>query len=236
MAVIRPLIKSNVKTQGGTQTYRITSGDAIAGGGVALVKTQFLKRTLQNIQTDVPTHNSYLGTPVYDSLTLGNLNETNPYFNILGEEVEFIPIRFDEVLLDVSLQKVIVSTQIRGRNGTIKQYISDNDYTIIATGRISGRWNGSSWTKNGKYYPEQEIQNLVNICKAGYMIPVTSGFLNNIFGIDNIVVSDYRLTQTEGGRYSQIYELNCMSDSDVILDFTQEEVENSETLNNILGV
>jgi hypothetical protein len=236
MGNLTPYIKSSVKTAGGKKTFKFDSKPAITGAGVSLIKTQFLKKTLPNFVSDFPTHTSYLGTPVYDFLVLGELNETNTYIDILGEGVEYAPIRFDEVLLDVSLAKNIIATAIQGRNKTIKQYISDGDYVILITGRISGKWNGSTWSKNGQYYPEQEIQNLINICKAGYMIPVTSNFLNNIFGIEFIVIQDYRLAQSEGGRYSQAFELNCLSDQDVILEFTEEDVNNEETLDYILNV
>jgi hypothetical protein len=231
-----PIIKTSIKTPEGTKNFKFTSLTTLQGNAVSLVKTQILKRTIPNLNNDTPSHTSYLGTPVYDSLVLGNLNEENTYINILNEEVDFMPIRFDEVLLDVSLIKNIVNTPIPGRNGTIKQYISDNDYSIYITGSISGKWNGSRWSKNGVYYPEQEMQNLINICKAGYMIPVTSNFLNNIYGIDNIAIADYRMSQVEGGRYSQAFEINALSDSDIILEFTEEDVEDSETLNTILGV
>ena len=230
------IIKSKVPTPGGTKNFKFVNLNQLTGNAVSLVKTQVLKRTIPGLDSDVRTHNSYLGTPVYDSLTLGNLGEENVYIDILGQDVDYAAIRFDEVLLDVSLIKNIVSTPVQGRNGTIKQYISDNDYSIYITGKISGRWNGSNWSKNGNYYPEQELQNFVNICKAGYMIPVTSNFLNNIFGIDNIVISDYRNTQVEGGRYSPTFEINAMSDSDIILEFTEEDVNDSETLNSILGI
>jgi len=236
MGNLTPYIKSSVNTAGGKKTFKLTSTKAITGAGVSLVKTQLLKKVLPNLESDTGTHTSYLGTTVYDSLVLGELNETNTYINILGEGVEYAPIRFNEVLLDVSMIRNIVSTAVQGRNSTIKQYISDSDYSILVNGRISGKWNGSTWSKNGQYYPEQEIQNLVNICKAGYMIPVTSNYLNNIFGIEHIVIQDYRLAQSEGGRYSQVFELNCLSDQDVILEFTEEDVNNEETLDYILNV
>lgn len=201
-------------------------------------KTKIYQSSLKNIISDTPSHISYLGTPVYDSVTIGDLDDRNKnkYFDLLGNEISFSPIRFDDVLLDVSLVKNIVSTPIQGRNNTIKQYISDGDFNIMITGRISGKWDGQSWNMNGQYYPEFELKILADICKAGYSLPIESKFLNNIFSVDKIVISDYKMTQIEGGRYSQSFELNCMSDEDVILEFTEEDVSNDETLSDILNV
>lgn len=232
-----PIIISKQNIAGQDRIIKFTNKTFLNNVISQTAKTKIYQKTLQNISTDLPTHNSYLGTPVYDSLTIGELEEENKYVDLLGNEVKYTPLRFDEVLLDVSMVKNIVSTPIQGRNSTIKQYISDGDFNILVTGRISASWNGKNWEKKyGEYYPEMDIKWLVDICKAGYALPVTSNFLNSIFGIDLMVINDYRLVQSEGGRYSQVFELNCLSDKEVILEFTEEDVNDDETLASILNV
>ena len=219
-----------------------TGGKAL-GAGITIVKQRIFKTvfTQNDLSQDTPIESSYLGTPIYDNVVLGSINDksANNYFNILGEQKSYKAIKFNEVLMDVSMTKNIISTPIRGRNGTIKQYIGDGDYSILISGTISGKYNESTgaWTNiNGNYFPGIELRNMIQICKAGYSIPVNSDFLNIIFGIDRIVITDYRLSQVEGGRYSQPFEINCMSDSEAVLEFTQEEISDSEQLKTILGV
>ena len=148
----------------------------------------------------------------------------------------------NQVLLDVSGTNNVVSQPIQGRNGTIKQYISQGDFSITIRGTISGRYDQSKkkWesprTLGINYHPKEELKLLYDICKAGYSIPIISNYLNDIAGIDNIVITDYNTPQREGGRYSQVFEINALSDKEVILEFTEEQVNDSEQLRTILGL
>lgn len=216
----------------------------IIGAGGVLTKQGIWSGTLSSFDNDTPIEQSPLGTPVYDNITLGSINdkESNKYLDIAGNEQSFVAMKFNEVLLDVSNTKRIISTPVRGRDGDIKQYISRGDYSILISGKVSGGYNQfkGTWfpvaSVGRKYFPERELKWLIDICKAGFSVPISSAYLNNIFGINKIVITNYQLTQEEGNRYSQRFEINCLSDRDVILEFTEEQVNDSEQLNNILGV
>ena len=75
---------------------------------------------------------SYLGTPVFSNLDFIG----GSYKNLQGEQIEYEDLRIDTVLFDVSQQKNVVTTEIQGRNGTIKEYISDGDFAINISGLI----------------------------------------------------------------------------------------------------
>jgi len=214
------------------------------GAGRSIVKQSIFTSALKRLELDTPIDVSYLGTPIYDNITFGSLQDktANNYLDITGKKQTFTPLRLNEVLIDASMTKNVSSSVVRGRNGTIKQYISRGDFSILISGKISGQYDeitgkwSSSRKLKGNYFPEKEMQILVEIGNAGYAIPISSSYLNNICGVDSIVITDYRLTQTEGGRYSQNFEINCLSDKDAILTFTEEEVNDSEKLNTILGL
>jgi hypothetical protein len=214
------------------------------GAGVTVVKQSIFKAAFGQLNTDIPVDVSYLGTPIYDNITFGSINDktANNYIDITGTQRSFTPLRLNEVLIDVSSTNNVIKKAVRGRNGTIKQYISRGDYSILIGGKISGSYSevDGKWTNGrkleGKYYPEFELQALVDICGAGYAIPINSGFLNNIFKVDQVVIESYRLPQIEGERYNPNFEINCVSDRDVILEFTEEEVRDEERLNTILGI
>ena len=224
-------------------------GIAQTQNGIAssIVKTEVLKAALAkygktNID-DVPDEVSPLGTLVYDSVTLGSTTDKskNNYLNNLGKKESYEPLKFIEVLLDVSMIKNVVSTPIQGKDGIIKQYISEGDYSILISGKISGQYSQS--TNNWKsvrdvstnYFPETELKTLIAICKVGYHIPVKSTYLNEICGIKYIVINDYKLPQAEGSRNNQSFEIICVSDKDNILEFTEEQVMDSEQLKYILN-
>jgi len=222
-------------------------GGTLVGASTNLVKIQILREVLDKknaITLDaIPDDISPLGTPIYDSVTFGSTTNkgSNNYLDIQGNKVSYNPLKLIEVLVDVSMTRNIVSTSIQGKNGTIKQYISDGDYSILITGTISGKYDSDfdQWESvkvvSNNYFPEQELKTLIFICKAGYQIPIYSKFLNEIFGINHVVITDYRFPQIEGGRNNQSFEINCMSDKNNILEFTQEQVEDSEQLINILN-
>ena len=111
-------------------------------------------------------------------------------------------VRLQTVLCTVSRPSIIIKTQIQGRSGTVKEYISKDDYVITINGIISGQ--------NGQY-PEAEALALQRIADAPVAIPVVSRFLNAL-EIFNIVVEDYSMPQTAGGISKQDFTLNCISD------------------------
>ncbi|MCA6489091.1 MAG: hypothetical protein IM569_13565 [Chitinophagaceae bacterium] len=144
-------------------------------------------------------YKSVLGTPVVIDLLFKSVTYTD--FN-KNRKVTTDEVRLQTVLCTVSRPSIIVKTQIQGRNGTVKEYISKDDYVITINGIISGQ--------NGQY-PETEALALQRIADAPVAIPVVSRFLNAL-EIFNIVVEDYSMPQTAGGISKQEFTLNCISD------------------------
>lgn len=217
--------------------------------GFGLAKTAALKelagRSIDSINfgigeglTDEVELQSYLGTPIYDTVTFGYLKDKsrNNYIDQFGNTISFDPLRLTEVIISVQQTKNIVATPIAGRNGTIKQYVSDGDYIINVTGSISGKYDNNSdeFKRTTSILDvERSVKRLVDICKIGYTLPVSSKYLN-IFGIAQVVVTDYNMNQREGFRNKQIFSLNMFSDFPETLIFTEEEVDSDDLLSNIL--
>lgn len=190
-------------------------------------------------QNDEPEATSMLGTPVYDTITLGNLSDKsqNNYINILGEQTSFDPIRIHNAILEVSVTKNIVSSQPNGRNGTIKQYISRGDFSVTLNGRVAGLYDNETakWTTNSNKFPQAGVKTIADICDVNANIDVSSFFLQEIFGITQVVIIDYNFFQREGYRNEQMFMIDMLSDSDTVLEFTEEEAQDNEFLNFILG-
>lgn len=182
---------------------------------------------------------SYLGTPVFDTFSFGNLSDRtkNSYINILGERVEFDPIVIYQSILTISRTKNIISTQPTGKDGTIKQYINAGDYSITMQGRISGVYDNDKgeWVSGSQKFPEESAAIIKNICDVNANIEVSSKFLQ-LFGITKVVITDQNLFQREGIRNEQMFEINMLSDEDAILEFSEEDVEDTEFLKSILGI
>lgn len=172
------------------------------GAGLALLKPKLFSIT--DVQEDEPSRNSYFGTPVYSNIEIRPFQ----YQTLSGETISIQNgIVIDHVLINVSQTKNIVTTPIQGRNGTVKEYISDGDYQIEITGTISSDTNN---------YPETDVNELVQILRAPVAINIISEFLN-WFDIHSVVVTDYSFPQTEGVRNVQEFSINLLSDVPVEL-------------------
>jgi len=149
---------------------------------------------------DIPLQKfvSKLGTVVY----------SNIIFNagvILGENGvadTWDDFRIDDVLLNVSQSKKIITTEIQGRDGTVKEYIGLDDFQIQITGRLNGSYNVN---------PKELTRQLKIILSAGQPLEITSWYLQNL-DITDIVIKDFNFGQTEGEYSTQYFTINAMSD------------------------
>lgn len=145
---------------------------------------------------------SYLGTPVFTNLII----EPGSYIDNDGLTIDYEGITIDTVLMDISQSKNIVTTAIQGRNGTVKEYISDGDYMINIKGVIAS---------NSHQYPTDEVNKLIEICKVQDALKVASSFLQ-LFSIHSLVIQDYSFPQGQIVN-NQPFELRCLSDEPIEL-------------------
>jgi len=141
----------------------------------------------------VKIKDSTLGTPVFDNVVLAD-NLQNPSLRI----------ELDVVLIDAELPKIIKKTQVMGRNGRIKEYIADDDWKINIKGAVF------SDTKDA--YPEEKIRILKNLARLSSEIEVASIFMNDLLGVDTLVIESFGLAQRSGMMNAQAFQLKCSSD------------------------
>ena len=101
--------------------------------------------------SDPSDSTSYLGTPVYSSLTF----EFGNYRTLSGDLISYPNLVLNTVLMSVSNSKNVVTTALQGREGTIKEYVSAGDYVINIQGKLV------SETKN--QYPIEDVETLKTI-------------------------------------------------------------------------
>lgn len=149
---------------------------------------------------------SYLGTPVYSPLEFLKTSGTS-LDNSLGvgeaKGNSDVFLRVDTVLFVVSQSKNIVKTPIMGRNGTVKEYISEGDYMIDIRGVIVGQYP--------EIFPRDEVRLLNELLSLPKAIPVACEFLQ-IFGIDSLVVEGFTIAQKLGSRNEVPFEIQALSD------------------------
>ena len=174
---------------------------------------QVLKAKAFNFGTDEedgksPVATSFLGTPVFSNIDFIE----GSYRNLEGDQVNYLQggtpgLTVDTVLMTVSQSRNIVTTPIQGRNGTVKEYISDGDYDVTIRGAIVH--------PSPNVYPEEDVLKLVEALRVQDNIEVASRYLNDVFGITNLVVTGYSLPQTEGFQNTQFFEIKAISDDPI---------------------
>ncbi len=119
------------------------------------------------------------------------------------KEVPDLKVQLMTVLVTVTQKKFIVTTNITGRRGSIKEYIADGDFEINMKGALVSAFPD--------VYPREEFQTLFKLFKKPLSIKIASPFLQQ-FGIYDIAVTDYSFPQQEGYQNMQLFDINALSD------------------------
>ena len=154
---------------------------------------------------------SALGNPILDRVTLMGGRYTDMRTN---REVKFESIIIDAVLVTVNIASKVIRTEIQGSNGTVKEYIGQDDAQITI--------NGIVVAKNGSY-PRDIVSKINNWINAPVSKGIVSNYLQNI-GITDVVVMDASFGQEEGSYSQEKFTINCVSDSPVELKISNSAV------------
>ena len=131
---------------------------------------------------------SELGTPVFDTLTL--------------EIPEGGSVQTYLYVASVSQSKNIVKTPLAGRNGTIKEYMSDGDYTITLSGTILSGIRD--------VYPEEQVRQMNEMFKSSVALNCYNNFLQRL-GITEVVVNDFSWKEQIGSFSKQDFSVKLIS-------------------------
>lgn len=134
-------------------------------------------------------------------------------------QVHFLPqpgfagIVLNDPIVEVSRDKIILTTEVQGRDGTVKEYISQGDYAvtikgILASNPLDGRVS--------RRYPEAEVLALKKVVEVPEALPV-AGRLFRILGIRNLVIKGVSWPALPGFTNLQAFELRCLSDDPIEL-------------------
>lgn len=164
------------------------------------------------------------GKPILSNLVF----PPGKYTDLQGREINFSGIRIDEAIMTVTQPKNIIKTPIQGVNGTIKEYISDGDFSIVIDGILIGETlegQQDSNTNNqdvqaqvlqkediGNNYPTRDVKQFVSLMKVPQEITVRSNYLEAI-GVDLMVVENWSLPQARGASNYQPFSIRCSSET-----------------------
>lgn len=146
---------------------------------------------------EIVKYSELLGTPILSNLVIygGSYEEGDG-------TIDFEGIELDYVIMTVSRNKRITTSETVAGTGSVKEYINASDFTIAIRGAL--------YSEN--IYPREQMNRLTNILKAPAALDVTAWYLNEM-GIYSMVVENYSLPQDPSKLNAQPFELQCLSDA-----------------------
>ena len=149
----------------------------------------------------------YFGAVIQDKVTFKviDINVSPP------KHLEFT---FHECLFTINRPKNIVTTAMQGRDGTIKEYVANDDYQITLEACIDS-YLGNEQSDKRFEYPAEQLEELIQILNFPNELEVTSDFLK-LFKIYSVVVTQYNLTQ-ETHTNRQSIQIQLLSDEPYII-------------------
>lgn len=178
----------------------------------------------------IPQGISMVGTPfmdniVFPSATIKRFNEeaklsekVNTKTGVKeGRFLSFVNFTYDQLVLNsiqitVNQAKNIVKTSINGRSGTIKEFITHDDYSIEVNATMQELSGG---------FPADQIDVFKRLADVEESVPIESKILNELFGIDRVVIEKFSVSPVSGFSNAS---LSISMISDVEFDLRKYEV------------
>jgi len=168
---------------------------------------------------------SMLGTKVYGEVIIESGSFFEQEDTAQENPIPYEGLKIQSVLTEVRQDKNIITTELQGRDGSVKEYISRKDFNITMTGIIQGENTGdlindvvgSNIQDIGNFYPFVDVTRLANILAVPDSIVITSDFLQ-IYGISDVVVVSFSTPQVRGVHDGQVFQINMLSDTAIELN------------------
>lgn len=177
--------------------------------GLNAIDKVFYKPAIDSLVANLPKNStpstgtvSYFNRPVFSNLVF----KARDYYNNDNELVTTWnrDVVLDTVLFDVGQTKNIVTTQVQGRNGTIKEYISDGDFAINIKGLLVSNTNNQ--------FPYTAYEELLKALYCNTEIEIESWILTELYGIKYIVIQNFEILQEVGKQTTVPFEIQALSD------------------------
>ncbi|MDI9309221.1 MAG: DUF6046 domain-containing protein [Limnohabitans sp.] len=166
--------------------------------------------TNQNEYTGIDFNNSDSKDFIIDNGGEFNLRVFAPliFEPINQKDLKLPSLRIDAVTVNLSRSRNIKKQNVEGRDSSIKEYISNGDFSISIEGLIA--------SDDGVEYPKEKLLLLKKFLNAPYSLRVTHAILNR-FGVYEIVVDSYSIPSISSTRNIQKFSISATSDEIVEL-------------------
>lgn len=166
-----------------------------------------------------PEQNKICGSVAYEHRTRSAFGKTvfsNAESFLQGEQFVFP----NEPLVTLSLAKTIVETATVGkeRKGTVKEYITTEDYQITIRGVCV-----NEDVEARDEYPAQQVQELHRMFEINDSLELVNNPFLLLFDIKNIVLKEIEYEEMAGQQGLQKYTIKAVSDQDFYADLAEKD-------------
>lgn len=188
----------------------------IKGYGLGIIKPKFYTIDAEKARKESAAYeqsdrygyakkSGLFNVPIWDTVRI----IAPAYIDNEGNTVSRNALDLDIALFEISNDRNIVTTQIAGRNGTIKEYMSDGDYTINIKGSLFSELESTP--------PVSLLEGFEAVTTCPETLTIESNVLE-YFRVFEIVILKPTIKQRQGTRNVFDFELNCLSDRPIELD------------------
>ena len=188
----------------------------LKGAGLGLLKPKLFSIDQRKASKEAETYEridligydkkgGLFGLPIWDTVTVISPN----YTDNKGNNVPSQSLTLDIALIEVNNDRNIVRTAVAGRNGTVKEYMSDGDYEVNIKGMLVSEYS---------HLPPAELLKawrFITTCPEA--VDIESNFLDYM-EIYTVVINRPNIKQIEGARNAVSFELDCYSDTPFEID------------------
>lgn len=109
----------------------------------------------------------------------------------------------ENCLFDTSNSKRIVQTAINGKDGTVKEWVSNGDIIINVQVNILNK---------DRNYPIDELIEIMNFLKMNQALTITESHINQVLGVTRVVVTSWKHVPKTWSNFQSIF-IDLVSDN-----------------------
>lgn len=206
-----------INTNGGGlpqfETVYGSNGQGLPDGELSPGIDQFRKEAYREQPPTVKglTYTNRWGLPIFSNVVLRHGDKT---------------LVMSDAIIEINRPKVVVKTQIAGRNGTVKEIVSWDDYqikvrAILTNGTESKTTVGKKDFSTERWYPNAEVKKFVEICNYHGSVELLEDFVTRVLNIKNVLIESFTLVNTPQVTNMQVIEFDCVSDEAIVLELVK---------------
>lgn len=155
-----------------------------------------------------------------------------PVFTSVKLKHGSLELDMPDAIIEINRPKVVVKTQIAGRDGTVKEIVSWDDYQITVRAILTNGLDATKTINRGepnektysteRWYPDEEVLKFVNICDHHGRVELIEPFFSQLHSGNKVVIESFNLINTPQVTNMQVIEFKCVSDEDIALELAKK--------------